>query len=307
METTTHVEALSIIPYLYTGINARNILESYSAALREVGGRSNQLHANMLEHYVQISEDKEFIFSLQNSMYCFYCSYIHAFHKAKIFGRKKSLISLEDKCNLVLSKNKPPEIKDSIGFRIILFGKSKEELVYDCYQLMDKCIDFFISKGFNPTEAEKRSSTPKFNQKKYPKIFVPKKSYLKDENKIFVKDYVVNPKDKGYQSLHVVFIDSQGREFEVQIRTYQMDEHAELGPAAHPKYKADKYKNKSEETRAEETQKEENEETTSFTKIDTTQIDINKISSEDFIVEGTEYYDSVGIFIPRTFFAFSNI
>lgn len=62
METTPHSETLSIIPYLYTGTNARNILESYSVALREVGGRPNQLHANMLEHYVQISEDKEFIF-----------------------------------------------------------------------------------------------------------------------------------------------------------------------------------------------------------------------------------------------------
>ncbi len=298
METTPHSETLSIIPYLYTGTNARNILESYSVALREVGGRPNQLHANMLEHYVQISEDKEFIFSLQNSMYCFYCSCIHAFHKAKVFGRKKSLISLEDKCNLVLSKNKSPEIKDSIGFRIILFGKSNEELVRDCYQLMDKCIDFFISKGFNPTEAEKRSSTSKFNKKKHPKVFVPKESYLKSENQIFVKDYVANPKDKGYQSLHVVFIDSQGREFEVQIRSYQMDEHAELGPAAHTKYKADKYQN-------DETQRED--EATSFTKVDISQIDINKISSEDFIVDEDEYYDSVGIFIPRTFLVLSNI
>lgn len=163
---------------------------------------------------------------------------------------------------------------------------------------MDKCIDFFISKGFNPTEAEKRSSTSKFNKKKHPKVFVPKESYLKSENQIFVKDYVANPKDKGYQSLHVVFIDSQGREFEVQIRSYQMDEHAELGPAAHTKYKADKYQN-------DETQRED--EATSFTKVDISQIDINKISSEDFIVDEDEYYDSVGIFIPRTFLVLSNI
>eukprot|EP00929_Paragymnodinium_shiwhaense_P000421 TRINITY_DN100672_c0_g1_i1.p1 TRINITY_DN100672_c0_g1~~TRINITY_DN100672_c0_g1_i1.p1 ORF type:complete len:663 (-),score=169.48 TRINITY_DN100672_c0_g1_i1:89-2077(-) len=56
------------------------------------------------------------------------------------------------------------------------------------------------------------------------------------------KDYISRPKASGYQSLHLVAQrdDSSypSRGFEVQIRTRQMHRDAELGPAAHFRYKA---------------------------------------------------------------------
>jgi len=50
-------------------------------------------------------------------------------------------------------------------------------------------------------------------------------------------DYIVKPKPNGYQSIHTVIIDPDHRHVEIQIRTVKMDAAAELGIAAHWKYK----------------------------------------------------------------------
>lgn len=62
-----------------------------------------------------------------------------------------------------------------------------------------------------------------------------------------MSDFIANPKPNGYRSIHTKVFGPEGKIVEIQIRTHQMHEEAEMGLAAHWQYSAAKSQGASDE------------------------------------------------------------
>lgn len=234
---------------LYQGKDIPDILRLYIAELRKSPDFQSQAHASAISNYQSLITDKKISSSVRKEFDFLYSCLDKENPQLRFTmeGRRKSLISFENKILRLLRENRSLDsIKDIFAFRIVIFGAlNPEELVQQCYSIMNQIIKFYVSNGYtlceeNPVTDTLNPQSPHYDEI-IKEIVIPKETSIHPEYTYGIKDYIKNPKQKGYQSLHCAFRTQMGYYFEVQVRTLQMDIFASEGEANHEDYKKHKY------------------------------------------------------------------
>ena len=169
------------------------------------------------------------------------------------------------------------------GIKHEIKGRSKS--IYSIYKKLETgrkfsdIYDLLALRVFVDTEQECYTSLGIIHSKYKP---IPKR----------FKDYVAMPKPNGYQSLHTTVFGIDGYLFEIQIRTYDMDEIAENGVASHWSYK--------EKKNLAESGKNATEQKLEFFK-SIIELNEDKMSSEDFVnsVKNEILNNNIYVFTPK--------
>lgn len=211
------------------------------------------IHCNFLIQIKELLEHNDFLTAQSQKIREFYkyMTQEYPFLAFTVKGRIKSLIRAEEKFNgyiveyiydyyskygtyppIAELKNRLSCFRDLIAYRIVISlpkchlksGEDREaqELNY-LYDIANRLPGFLEERGFT---AEPANGIKESN------------SELMDETvKPYYRDYISEKKDSDYQSLHITFYDNSSRSFlEVQIRTKDMDDVAEIGTANHLGY-----------------------------------------------------------------------
>lgn len=243
--TDYKVEFPDIREALYIGKSFNEIRNLYIDTLKSTGSLHNISYANKLENCKDMMCIKN-LNELESDLHAFK-EHMRKWAKENktrlIFQRRqKDFLGLNEKIRLYLKDGKSPDnIWDLVGFRIIL-GTDKNETIENinlCYEVLNEVIRFFtVNRHCSFLQAEPTINTKSFVEKN---VIIPKKSLVLEGYENNVKDYILTPKENGYQSLHVIIRNPNGLIFEVQIRTFAMDLLAEYGSANHFKYKKSRY------------------------------------------------------------------
>lgn len=240
--------------YLYSGNTVLKILLQYSTDLKKeaVEGHNpiDLAHSNFLMQIIELLEHSDFLASQSQRIkeFYLYMTQEYPFLAFTFKGRIKSLIRSEEKFNgYILEfiydfykangrypseteiKNSLNCFRDLIAYRIVISlpqchikeGESREEqeLKY-LYEIANVLPEFLEQKGFSPRVSVETDEDYKGG--------------LKEETRSYYRDYVQTPRPSGYRSLHITFYDNLTRCYtEVQLRTKDMDDYAEIGDANH--------------------------------------------------------------------------
>ncbi|MBP5379794.1 MAG: guanosine polyphosphate pyrophosphohydrolase [Ruminococcus sp.] len=245
---------ISLNDYLFSGNTVLKILHQYSNDLRNnAKGSHNSIdlaHSNFLIQIIELLEHNDFLTSQSQRIKEFY-KYMtreYPFLAFTFKGRIKSLIRSEEKFNgYILEyiykyykanckfpseaeiKSKLICFRDLIAYRIVISmpachiknGESRSEVEQKyLYEIADVLPEFLEERGFT-------AELSGFTEDRY-------SERLKEEVRPYYRDYVSTPRSTGYKSLHITFYDNLARCYtELQLRTKEMDDFAEIGDANH--------------------------------------------------------------------------
>ena len=243
--------------YLYSGDTIIKILHKYIENLRESAKQTHNtidlVHCNFLIQIANLLEHNDFLTAQSQRIRDFYKFMANEYpYLAFTFkGRIKSLIRSESKFNgyivnyisdyynehgtyppLPELKDKLNCFRDLIAYRIVIslpkchlkgdMDIETEESRY-LYEIANVLPEFLEERGFSAIASGSSQDlvSPRLNGSVGP----------------YYKDYIANAKDYGYRSLHITFYDNSARCYiEVQLRTKEMDDYAEIGSANHLEY-----------------------------------------------------------------------
>ena len=193
----------------------------------------------------------------------------------KCCGRIKAFESEAKKTLEHLLDGDSPELKDRFGCRINILNKGIDAIRmldiitndiieffcgYTTPEQIRKFVDWVdtnpeiddetreklhetLSYDFILNKSDVMRGMGDFDPQKHPSIIVPEESFILKEYEYGIKNYVMTPKDNGYQSVHFVLRMPSyskicpGRYFEFQLRTAEMHAYAEHKLASHTMYK----------------------------------------------------------------------
>ena len=246
---------ISLNDYLYDGDTVVKILHRFSQDLKasaiETGNGIDLAHSNCLLMMIELLEHNDFL-TLQSQQIRDFYKFMadkYPFLAFTFKGRIKSLIRLEEKINGNIVefiheyysmngefpsdteiKNQIGRIKDLIAYRIVISlpvchlkpGDDREQQELDYLYAIANALPYFLeARGFEPELSGKKDISSRIDGKYKP----------------YYRDYIEKPNVFGYKSLHISFFDNSSRSnIEVQLRTKQMDDVAEIGPANHLGY-----------------------------------------------------------------------
>ena len=251
VEDYDSTEILNPMDFMNGGRTMTDCILDYANALQNRDNDLDDLHATKVVEYTYTKNAEASAIAFMYHILEYFSQIVPSANIQCLF-RVKSFLSFERKINRTLIRACNEEecddvdykvlinglnegLKDTLGFRFIVHGRTDQEAIANIYVLANHLIPEMARNGLivqgNPTLRDVDSDSPSLDD-----------SPILTEYRTFFKDHILHQKRNGYQSLHIIFWSAAlGRYIEIQFRTATMHFYAEYGKPAHRSYKQKKY------------------------------------------------------------------